>query len=126
MLTDHGHACLTEFCLADGRRADVLSLDRAGLFTVVEIKSGLADYRSDHKWPEYAAWCDAFAFAVEADFPIDVLPADVGLIIADAYGAAIVRPPITEKLNAARRKALTLRFARTAAQRLAPTDPARI
>lgn len=41
------------------------------------------------------------------------------MIVADAYGGAIVRPPMaTAPLAAARRKALTLRFARTAAARL--------
>jgi len=40
---------LAEFPLSSGRRADILALDRRGGFTIVEIKSGQADFRSDLK-----------------------------------------------------------------------------
>jgi hypothetical protein len=117
---------LTEFRLGNGRRVDIAGLDRRGTFIVVEIKSSLADYRADGKWPEYLPFCDAFYFAVGADFPLTVLPADVGVIVADAYQGAVVRPSPTTPMKAARRKALTLRFARTAAARLhRRLDPSR-
>lgn len=119
MLVDHGYRALCELPLGNGRRADVFALDRRGGILIVEIKTTLADYRADGKWPEYLGACDRFAFAVPTTFPVEVLPRDSGLIVADAYGGAFVRVPQRgEPLAAARRKALTLRFARTAAARL--------
>jgi hypothetical protein len=120
MLIDSGLAPVAEFTLPNGRRADIAALDRGGVFTIVEIKSSLADFRSDQKWPEYAEYCDRFFFAVKPDFPCDILPASCGLILADRYGAEIVRPAAElPPLPATRRKVLMLRFARTAAVRLA-------
>ena len=111
-------ASLTEFSLRNGRRADVLALDGDGHFTIVEIKSSLADFRADSKWPDYLEFCDHFYFAVPQGFPIDVLPETEGLMIADRWDATIVRPAEARAMHASRRKALTLRFARQAAQRL--------
>ena len=71
-------AVLFEVPLANGRRADVVALDRDGRFTIVEIKSGLADFQADHKWQDYKEFCDFFVFAVAADFPEEVLPPDEG------------------------------------------------
>lgn len=125
MLVDSGLAHIAEFTLPNGRRADIAAVDRGGVFTIVEIKSSLADFRSDQKWPEYAEYCDRFFFAVKPGFPCDVLPPGCGLILADRYGAEIVRPASEmPPLPAARRKVLMLRFARTAALRLAAVfDP---
>jgi len=117
-LGDMGHACIAELPLGNGRRVDVMALDRGGMLTVVEVKSSLADYRSDGKWQEYLPYCDAFYFAVAEDFDRSILPEGVGIIVADRYGAAIVAPSPEFKMAAARRKALTLRFARAAARRL--------
>jgi hypothetical protein len=126
MLIDAGLAPLPEFTLPSGRRADIAALDRDGTMTIVEIKSSVADFRSDQKWPEYAEYCDRFYFAVKPQFPHDILPQDCGLILADRYGAEILRPSRpAPALPAARRKMLTLRFARVAALRLAAVaDPA--
>jgi hypothetical protein len=126
MLIDAGATPISEFTLPNGRRADIAALDRDGTLTIVEIKSGLADFRSDQKWPEYAEYCDRFYFAVKPEFPREVLPETCGLILADRYGAEILRPACAAPaLPAARRKVLTLRFARTAALRLAAMqDPA--
>lgn len=118
LLVDQGRGPLTEVTLRTGRRADVLALDRDGLITIVEVKSSLADFRSDAKWGDYLDFCDLFFFAVAADFPRERLPEEHGLIIADRYGAVVERPAPLRKLVAARRKALTLRFALLAAQRL--------
>ena len=120
---------LTEVTLANHRRADVMGLTPKGEVLIVEIKSSVADFRSDQKWPEYEPFCDRFYFAVSSAFPDELIPESCGLIIADAYGAAIVREAPQVPLAAARRKALTLRFARLAAQRTlmqpgAPLDPA--
>jgi hypothetical protein len=87
-LAERGESCLTEFTLKTGRRVDVIALDRKGGITVVEVKSSVADFRSDRKWSEYLKYCDLFFFAVDADFPLEILPSDCGIILADAYGAA--------------------------------------
>ena len=117
-LHDLGFVSVTELTLANGRRADIVGLGPAGEILIVEVKSCLADYRSDNKWEEYRPFCDRFAFAVSAAFPREVLPEDTGLIVADGFGGAMLRAPEPGKLPAARRKAMTLRFARLAAARL--------
>lgn len=123
-LETFGCTNLTEFTLASGRRVDVIGIDAGGAITIVEVKSCLEDFRADQKWRDYLNYCDRFFFAICESFPVDVLPADCGLLVADAYGAALVREGPALALNAARRRALILRFAQTAASRLARfTDP---
>ena len=117
LFLDMGLSPLCEFRLANGRRADVAALDRQGRLTIAEIKSCRADFDVDDKWPDYLEFCDRFYFAVDPAFPQDILPHTEGLIIADEYGAAISRTAEERPLVAARRKAVTLRFARQAAQR---------
>ena len=109
---------VTELGLKSGRRVDVIGIARDGLIHVVEIKSSRTDFLVDRKWPEYLEYADFFYFAVETDFPRQLLPEAEGLILADRFGGEIVRPARHRPLPAARRKALTLRFARTAASRL--------
>ena len=119
LLARLGWTSLPEFPLASGRRADLLALADDSRVLVVEIKSSAADFRSDRKWVEYLDWCDLFAFAVPAGFPMALLPPEAGLIVADAYDAVVAHDfQIVPKLVAARRKALVLRFARLAGQRL--------
>jgi len=118
LLAQHGYAGVTEMTLANHRRADVAAIGNDGKVTIVEIKSSIADFRSDQKWPEYRPYCDHFYFAVGHDFPQDLIPSEAGLIIADGFGGAILRQPDETKLAGARRKAMTLRFARLAATRL--------
>ncbi len=113
-----GMTSLSEFTLRSGRRVDLIALDGKSRFTIIEIKSSLEDFRSDQKWPEYLEYCDAFFFAVPEDFPQDVIPPDVGLMVADAYGATILRDSASYSLNGTRRRALLHRFAETAAKRL--------
>jgi hypothetical protein len=123
-LLAHGFARVTELTLANGRRADLVAVNASGRVWIVEVKSSLVDFRSDQKWREYRDYCDKFYFAVGRDFPVEVLPNDVGLIVADAYGGEIVRPCIEQVMAAARRKEVVLRLARTAALRLqALADP---
>ena len=117
-----GHGTLTEFPLKSGRRADILSLGAKGEIWIVEVKSGVPDFRSDHKWQDYLEWCDRFFFAVGPAFPTHILPADAGLLIADEYEAVLEREPETVPLLTSRRKALTLRFAHLAARRLSGRD----
>lgn len=119
LLARLGWSFLAEFPLADGSRADILALAEDGKVLIVEIKSSAADFRADRKWTGYRDWCDLFAFAVPADFPVALLPPDAGLIVADAWDAVVSRPFQTlPKLAPARRKALVLRFARLAGRRL--------
>ena len=122
LLRASGLAPLIEVPLADGRRADVVAIGPDGEIVVVEVKSSLADYLADAKWPDYLAWCDRFHFAVDADFPLDILPTDVGVMLADGFGAERLRddprPLADTRLPPARRRALLLRLARLAAERL--------
>jgi hypothetical protein len=113
-----GHSVVTELPLANGRRADVVALSGGGDVLIVEIKSCLIDYRTDAKWQDYLDYCDRLYFAVRADFPCEVIPEEAGLILADRYGAELVRDGLEERLSAARRKAMMLSFARAAALRL--------
>ena len=121
---DRNESALTEVTLANGRRADVLALDAAGRLTIVESKSSRADFRSDRKWREYLEFCDAFYFAVAEDFPVELLPDDTGLMIADRWSAHVLREALLEPLSAPRRKAMLIRFGLLAADRLRFTvDP---
>ena len=112
-----GYTPLAEVGLPNGRRADLMALGPRGEIAIAEVKSGLDDYRTDRKWAEYAPFCDAFYFAVDADFPRHILADGPGLIVADAFGGAVLVEPPVVPLAPARRKALTLTFARLAAAR---------
>ena len=111
-------ACLTECVPTRGLRADVMALGPKGEIWIVECKSSRADFTADRKWQGYLAWCDRFFWAVAPDFPAEILPADTGLILADSHGGEIIRTGPEARLAPARRKALSLRFARQAARRL--------
>lgn len=117
LLANMGYAPLLEVCLPNGRRADVMALGKKGDIIIVEVKSGIDDYRVDQKWPEYAPFCDAFYFAVAPEFPQEVLAEEPGLIVADGFGGAVLRDAPATPLAPARRKALTLAFARLGAMR---------
>lgn len=117
LMIDMGYAPLCEVTLPNGRRADVMALGPRGDIIIVEVKSGVEDYRVDGKWPEYGPFCDAFYFAVAPEFPEGVLPEEPGLIVADGFGGAVVRDAPVTPLAPARRKALTLAFARLGAMR---------
>jgi len=123
-LIDGDHAVLAELPLGNGRRADLVAIDRAATITIVEVKSGRADFLADQKWPAYLGFCDRFYFAVDRDFPLELLPESEGLILADRFGGEILREAPLRPLTAARRKAMLVRFARLAAARLhALLDP---
>lgn len=109
---------LTEFKLSTGRRADVAGLNKAGRFVIAEVKSSVRDFQADRKWPDYVPFCDRFYFAVANGFPVDLIPGDCGILIADPYDAAILREAPLLKMNGARRRSQILRFAKTAADRL--------
>jgi hypothetical protein len=117
LMTAMGFAPLLEVGLPNGRRADVMALGPKGQIVICEVKSGLEDYRTDRKWDQYLPFCDAFYFAVAPEFPQEILPPEPGLIVADAFGGAVIRAPPHASLAGARRKALTIAFGRLAAGR---------
>jgi hypothetical protein len=115
---------LTELPLISGRRADIVALSSNGSIFIVEIKSSLADFRSDNKWQDYRTYCDRFFFAIPESVPRDDFPQDVGLILADAYSADVVRPAPELRMAPATRRSMLLRYAHAAALRLQRvTDP---
>jgi len=119
LLLQQGYSPILEFTLANGRRLDVAALGPDGTLLGVEIKVALADLRGDTKWPEYLEYCEHLYFAIPPDFPDEHVPPSTGLIVADRYGGAIIRPATPAAVHASRRKAVTLRFAKVAADRLA-------
>lgn len=122
-LIDHGYTPVTEVKLINRRRADIAALDARGRIVMVEVKSGVEDFRADTKWMEYLPFCDALYFAVPTDFPADILPVEAGILHADAHGAHEIRPAPEHPLGAARRRALTLRLALIAGARLNGVAP---
>ena len=117
-LRDSGYSVLREFRLKSKRRADIAGIDRDGNFVIVEVKSSREDYQADQKWTDYEPHCDEFYFAVDEQFPVDLLPEDWGVIIADGFSAAIVRPSERHRMNGNRRRVQLLNFARTSSDRL--------
>ncbi len=123
-LRGHGFAAITEFVPISGLRVDVIGIGPKSEIWIIECKSSRIDFMTDSKWEGYLPWCDRYFWAVDEDFDTDLLPQDTGIIIADAWDAEIQRWPEETKLAAARRKALVLGIARTAATRLQTlTDP---
>jgi hypothetical protein len=113
-----GYASLLEFPLANRRRADILALGKTGDLMIIEIKCSVADFRADRKWAFYREFADRLYFAVPNEFPALLIPEECGLIVADSFGAAVLRHGALVPLAPARRRALTLRFALSAASRL--------
>jgi hypothetical protein len=119
-----GFSVVGELPLPSGRRADLVGLGRDGEIWIVEIKSSIADFRADQKWTDYRLHCDRLFFATTLAVPCDIFPPDTGLIVADAFGAAITCEAPEHRLHAATRKCMLLAFARAAALRLsALADP---
>ncbi|WP_309644851.1 DNA repair putative endonuclease MmcB [Phenylobacterium sp.] len=119
LLAEMRYAPLAEVTLPNGRRADLMALSPRGQIVIVEVKSGLEDYRVDRKWHEYMPYCDSFAFAVAPEFPREILPEQPGLIVCDGFGGAVLREAPVVSLAGARRKALIIAFGRLAALRAA-------
>ena len=101
-----------------GLRVDLMALGPKGEVWVIECKSSRVDFQVDRKWHGYLEWCVRFFWAVDADFPTELLPTGTGLILADAFDAEIVRMGAETPLAAARRKVMLHKFARHAALRL--------
>lgn len=123
-LRSHDFVSVEELVPISGLRVDVMALGPKGEVWIIECKSGRADFQSDNKWDGYLEWCDRFFWAVDTEFPTELLPEDTGLIIADGYDAEIIRMGPEAKLAPARRKVMVQKFARHAAIRAqAARDP---
>ncbi|HEX9906221.1 MAG TPA: MmcB family DNA repair protein [Propylenella sp.] len=117
-LRAEGLALIPEVTLRSGRRADLVALAGDGSITIVEIKSSIDDFRTDGKWQDYCLHADHFYFATDPHVPANIFPQEAGLIVADPYGAEILRPSVCVKLPAATRKEMLIRVARAGALRL--------
>lgn len=115
---------IAELSLASGRRADLVAIAENGEIWIVEIKSSVEDFRTDQKWPDYRKHCDRLFFATHSGVPADLFPVECGLIIADGWSAELLRQAPEHRLAAATRKAMLLRFARAAADRLLQAERA--
>jgi len=118
LLIELGACVVPELVLSGGRRADLVALTRKGDIWIIEVKTSIEDFRVDRKWPEYRLHSDRFFFATHPEVPADIFPEECGFILSDGYGAEMLREAPEHKLAAATRKALTLRIARAAANRL--------
>ena len=118
LLRARGFFSVTELPLVAGRRADVVAVNDEGEVVIIEIKSSPADLRADRKWRDYIACCDRLYFAISDATPAHLPPAEAGLILADAYAAEILREAERRPMASASRRAVLLRFARAAADRL--------
>ncbi len=118
LLRARGFSTLTELPLVDGRRADIVGVNNEGEVLIVEIKSSPTDLRADRKWRGYAACCDRLYFAISEATPVEIVPLEAGLIVADSFGAEILREADPKRMASASRRALLLRFAQAAADRL--------
>src|SRR5215831_4615623 len=119
LLLTLGLSCVVELPLLSGRRADLVALGGDGEIWIVEIKSSVEDFRADQKWADYRMHCDRLFFATAEHVPLDIFPTDAGLILADGYGAELVREAPEHRLHAATRKSVMLAFARAGALRSA-------
>ena len=118
MLAGMGYGVLTEFRLPNGRRVDVIGLGTRGDFAIVEVKSTVEDFKGDRKWPAYLPFCETFYFAVPEGFPLGILPADCGIIVADRFGGVMRRSAPVAAVNGARKRRQLVRFAHAASTRL--------
>jgi hypothetical protein len=113
---------LHEMPLPNGRRADIMALRPDGGFACIEVKSGVRDFLTDLKWRDYRDYADALYFAVDADFPVELLPEETGLIVTADLSADLLREAPAHPMAPGRRRALLHRFALLAAARLAARE----
>lgn len=118
LLDEMRHATLPELVLANGRRADLVTVSEKGEIWIIEIKTSVEDFQVDCKWPDYRAYCDRLFFATHREVPLDIFPEECGLLLSDGYGAHLMRDAPDHRLAPATRKSLMLNFSRAAARRL--------
>ena len=119
LLLERGFSPLLEFTLPTGRRLDVAAISEAGEITAVEIKVSLADFARTKNGRNISTIATAIISRCRRISGRDACRPSTGLIVADRFGAAIVREAPHAPIAAARRKSLLIRFARTAAERFA-------
>ena len=95
------------------------ALNGEGALLIVEIKSSVADFRADRKWRDYAAHCDRLYFAISRrhagrDHAGGGRPDRRRRLMA----REILREPPPRAIAPATRRAVLLRFAQAAADRL--------
>ncbi len=117
-LRAEGLALIPEVTLRSGRRADLVALGADGTIAIVEIKSSVEDFRADGKWRDYLLHSDYFYFATGPHVPSEIFPQDAGLIVADSYGAEILRESDCVRMPSATRREMLIRIARAGAHRL--------
>lgn len=69
------------------RRADIVANKISGKIVILEVKSSVADFRTDKKWRDYLQWCDKFLFCMTEDVfekLKDELPDEAGVICLSA------------------------------------------
>src|ERR1700674_541931 len=103
LLIQEGFSPILEFSLANGRRLDVAALGADGTVVGVEIKGAIPDLKGDARWPAYLEFWEFFFLAIPPEFPDELVPHETGLIVADCYGGAIVRPAPASVLHPGRR-----------------------
>lgn len=118
LLRTHGYACAVEITLKSGRRADILAIGPTGEILIVEVKSSVADFQADKKWIEYREYCERLLFAVDQNFPTELIPAPMGLIVCDQYSGDIIREGDLSLIAPSRRKSIILLVARISSDRL--------
>jgi NAD(P)-dependent dehydrogenase (short-subunit alcohol dehydrogenase family) len=106
MLRRLNFSTITELPLLSGRRADIVALAMDGTIFIVEIKSSIEDFRADIKWRDYRTHCDRLFFAIPETVPSEIMPEEAGLILADAYGAVILRESPEHRMAAAARRSI--------------------
>jgi hypothetical protein len=113
-----GWSPMLEVSLPAPLRADIMALKPDGCFAIIEVKSCARDFQADAKWEFYRDWCDELHFAVDLDFPQELIPEEVGLMVSDGHDVHVIRDAPSHPLAPARRKSLLNRFARMAVARL--------
>ena len=115
---EQGDGVLREFKLSIKRRVDLVTINDKGWITIIEIKSSVADFRSDKKWNEYIDWADQFYFGVAHNFPIGILPKEHGIITTDGFDVYQAQPSPVQKLNGSRRNNLIRKMAKASMRRI--------
>lgn len=124
----YGYGCFLEVGVTagGGRRADMIGLKINGDIVICEIKSCLADFRTDTKWQEYLRHCNRFYFVLPKLFDNIKLPVGVGVLVPAANGYLRVAKSAARQVMVGRDKRnLVLRLAWRAATHSRRTNPRR-
>ena len=95
LLRSLGYSTLPEVALPSGRRADLVAVSGDSAIHIIEIKSCVADFRADQKWPDYRAHCDRLYFAIPQDMPQELLPPDATEWLAQVPYANGFKEPVS-------------------------------